>query len=104
MRTQTIPTGTTEGHGTLLDPGEHDDFQQRWRNLEAGFVDDPNRTVAAADELSRDVIERIRDKLQMDRAAIAERWKRNGEDLTTEDLRKLTQDYRTLIERLLETT
>jgi len=36
----------------LFSESEMGDFRSQWSNLQAGFVDEPRRTVEGADELS----------------------------------------------------
>ena len=99
---------------------QRDQFLQRWRSVQATFVDDPGGAVARADGLVEEVMKTrgypvadfeqraadisVHHAVVVDnyRAAreIAERQRRNA--ASTEDLRKAMVHYRALFEDLLE--
>jgi hypothetical protein len=89
-----------EDHDDLLGAGDDAGFGDRWEDLQAGFVDDPRRTVEQADELVAQVMERIAEGFSAERARLEEQWDR-GEDVSTEDLRIAVQRYRAFFRRLL---
>jgi hypothetical protein len=84
----------------LLPPDEDAGFQQRWQELQAGFVDEPRRTVEQADELVAQVMQRLADGFATERERLEGQWGR-GEDVSTEDLRVVLQRYRAFFRRLL---
>jgi len=104
-----------------LTTGDRERFSEAWREVQAGFVDNPKVAVGRADQLVGDVLElrgypvtdfwQRSEDLSVDhpvvvenyRAAhdIAERQKRG--EASTEDLRKAMVYYRALFEELLGT-
>ncbi|MEW9548463.1 hypothetical protein [Nonomuraea sp. NPDC050783] len=79
------------------DPAE---VQARWRDLQAGFVDDPSDAVQRADGLLGEVVESLTSSLTSRTAALRERWK-DVEAPDTEQLRQALREYRNVLERLL---
>jgi membrane-bound lytic murein transglycosylase MltF len=91
--------GSTGTRG-LLTAERTAEFTQRWRDLQADFVDDPQQAVRGAGELSREILQALSDTI-----ADAERvdsWKAEDGTSGTEDLRIALRQYRTLVDRLLE--
>ncbi|MGW0802748.1 hypothetical protein [Nonomuraea sp. NPDC002799] len=79
------------------DPTE---VQGRWRDLQAGFVDDPSEAVQRADGLVGEVVESLTSSLTTRTNALRDRWK-DAETADTEQLRLALRDYRSVLERLL---
>ena len=91
----------TQGGGApLLAPEIVQDFQRRWTDIQAGFVDEPRRAVEQADELVADAIKRLAESFARERAQLESQWDRGG-DVNTEDLRQGLQRYRSFFSRLL---
>jgi len=104
-----------------LSPGQRDRYLAKWKETQAGFVDDPSGAIAQADTLVRDVMgergypmgdfEQRSADISVDhphvveeyRAAhqIAERQAEGG--VETEELRQAMVHYRALFDDLLET-
>jgi hypothetical protein len=84
----------------LFEPGQLDEFNGRWTEIQAGFVDEPRRAVQQADTLVSDVISRIADSFSRERTQLEQQWDRGG-DVSTEDLRQALQRYRSFFSRLL---
>ncbi|MEA2180017.1 MAG: hypothetical protein QOG77_3314 [Solirubrobacteraceae bacterium] len=84
----------------LLPSDEIGGFGYRWQELQAGFVDEPQRAVARADELVSEVMQRIDEGFANERERLEAQWGR-GEDVSTEDLRVALQRYRSFFRRLL---
>ncbi|MEV0143942.1 MULTISPECIES: hypothetical protein [unclassified Nonomuraea] len=84
------------------DPAE---VQARWRELQAGFVDDPNEAVQRADGLVGEVVEALTSALTSRTSELRRRWNdSDGDDggrTDTEQLRLALREYRTVLERLL---
>jgi hypothetical protein len=76
------------------------EFNGRWTDIQAGFVDEPRRAVQQADALVSDVINRIADTFTNERAQLERQWDRGG-DVSTEELRQALQRYRSFFSRLL---
>ncbi|MCP2344029.1 hypothetical protein [Nonomuraea roseoviolacea] len=90
------------------DPAE---VQARWRELQAGFVDDPGDAVRRADGLVGEVVEALTSALTSRTGELRQRWSGSGEngndtdtDTDTEQLRLALREYRTVLERLLALT
>jgi hypothetical protein len=84
----------------LLSAERSAEFKQRWRDLQADFVDDPRLAVRGAGDLSREILQALSDTI-----ADAERvdsWQAEDGTSGTEDLRVALRHYRTLVDRLLE--
>jgi hypothetical protein len=75
-------------------------FESRWDAIQAGFVDEPRRSVADADALVTEVIDEISAAFAGARAALEEQWSEGGE-ASTEDLRQAFRRYRSFFQRLL---
>ncbi|WP_101782867.1 hypothetical protein [Nonomuraea indica] len=76
------------------------DVQARWRDLQAGFVDDPGDAVKRADGLVGEVVESLTSALNQRTSELRGRWQgAGGHD--TEQLRQALREYRGVLERLL---
>lgn len=87
-------------HATLLDDTSSSDYRARWERLQIGFVDSPAATVAEADELVAEILQRIAQTFADERGALERQWSGEGEP-STEDLRVALQRYRAFFARLL---
>ena len=85
----------------LLLPG-HDieDLRSRWTDVQAGFVDEPRKSVEQADALVADVMKRLAETFASERSKLEGQWSR-GDNVSTEDLRVALQHYRAFFDRLL---
>lgn len=102
-----------------LSAADRDSFQQRWRKIQATFVDDPGRALSEADHLLGTVMlargyspsdfEQRAAEISVEHATVVEHY-RAGHDIavrhsqrqaTTEDLRKGMIHYRTLFDQLM---
>lgn len=83
------------GDTTLFDDGDTTRFQNRWRDLQADFVDDPAQAVRGADELVDEVLRELAER----KHNLEGRW-RDGDD-DTEELRVAMREYRSLFNQLL---
>lgn len=84
----------------LLEPEDTRDFQGRWDAVQQRFVDDPRRSVAEADDLVADVVQRLSALFEADRMLLERQWS-EGQQASTEDLRIALQRYRSFFHRLL---
>lgn len=80
---------------TLFDDGAADGFRNRWRELQAGFVDDPAQAVRAADELVDEIMRELAERRQ----SLGDQWRDGSDD--TEELRVVIQEYRAFFNQLL---
>ena len=104
-----------------LSPQDRDRFAESWRSVQAQFVDDPPRAIAAADQLVTEVM-RVRGypvtdfeqraaDISVDHPQVVDNYRaayavarRSGRgEATTEDLRQAMVHYRALFQDLLET-
>ncbi|MBB4909563.1 hypothetical protein [Actinophytocola algeriensis] len=89
---------TTPGHDTELFTGDAvARFRDRWRELQADFVDDPERAMREADGVVDEVVRTITEHRQR----LAGEWRGHTD---TEHLRLAMREYRSFVDRLLPTT
>lgn len=103
----TAPTGTessapAEEPAPLLSDSEADVFLDRWREVQARFIDDPRAAVQDGDGLVTELMASLTDRFGEQKSALEERWSSGGQP-ETEQLRRALQDYRSFFERLLST-
>lgn len=84
----------------LLGHDESEHFRTRWNEVQGKFVDEPRSAVQQADALVSDVIKQITQMFANEHGALEEQWK-EGKDVSTEDLRKALQHYRSFFNRLV---
>ena len=97
------PTGegqTAAERGPLLPADESDAFTARWREIQIAFVDEPRDSVAKADALVADLMQRLAASFSEERQRLEGQWDR-GDDVSTEDLRVALTRYRSFFDRLL---
>lgn len=86
----------------LLDPEDTAWFHDRWHELHAAFVDEPQRVLAGADALVVELLHRVAQSFAADRAALEAQW-RGGGQASAEELRLAVQRRRSFFERVLVT-
>jgi hypothetical protein len=89
-----------EEHGPLLPDDESEGFTNRWRDIQTGFVDEPRNSVAQADALVAELMQRLAAGFSEERQRLEAQWDR-GDDVSTEDLRVALTRYRSFFDRLL---
>jgi hypothetical protein len=72
----------------------------RWRRIQADFVDDPRKAVGDAHQLVGELMQRIVEGFARERDNLERQWTK-GEDVSTEELRVCLQSYRAFFTRLL---
>jgi len=75
-------------------------FTERWQEIQASFVDRPRESVAEADTLVADLMQRLAASFSNERDELESQWDR-GDDVSTEDLRVALTRYRSFFDRLL---
>jgi len=85
------------GPDSAVDPGTGS-YQDRWGAIQAGFIDDPGRTVESASALLAEISDDITRAITGEREGIDGRWRTT--ESSTDDLRVAMQDYRALYGRL----
>ena len=86
----------------LLGPQESEALRTRWREIQQGFVDDPQKSVLAADGLVAEVMQLLATTFADRKQGLEDQWHR-GEEAATEDLRRALRQYRFFFDRLLGT-
>ena len=84
----------------LLDRDVSEHLRTRWNELQGRFVDDPRFAVQQADALVSEVVEKIIQMFANEHGSLQSQWKQ-GNDVSTEDLRKSLQHYRSFFNRLV---
>lgn len=97
-RDETDPT--VDEAQPLLPREEAEGFRQRWEAVQTEFVDHPQGSVEAADNLVAEALRRVAETFSAERETLEDQWGR-GEDVSTEDLRVILQRYRSFFNRLL---
>ena len=81
-----------------LDLSEH--LRTRWNEIQGRFVDEPRSAVQQADALVSEVVEKITQMFADEHDSLESQWKQ-GNDVSTEDLRLALQHYRAFFNRLV---
>jgi hypothetical protein len=84
----------------LLEPGDREAMTQRWRDIQANFVDQPRQAMQDADQLVAGLMQQLAQMFSQERSQLEAQWSR-GDEVSTEDLRVSLQRYRAFFERLL---
>ena len=91
---------SVESAVALLNREESEHFRTRWNEIQGKFVDEPRSAVQQADALVSEVIEQITQMFAKEHSLLEGQWKQ-GNDVSTEDLRKALQHYRSFFNRLV---
>ncbi|HKS45665.1 MAG TPA: hypothetical protein VJT49_11245 [Amycolatopsis sp.] len=83
----------------LLASDDVERYENEWRAVQAGFVDDPEGAVREADALIDRVVETLTSKITQRQAALTDRL--NGDGSQTEQLRLALREYRSLFSELV---
>jgi hypothetical protein len=86
----------------LLPQEQNERFTEEWREIQASFVDRPQKAVENADALVEDLMQRITGSFATERERLEKQWA-DGDEVSTEDLRVALTRYRAFFERLLST-
>jgi hypothetical protein len=92
--------GVQEGPTPLLDEGQLEATMRRWKDIQAAFVDEPQRAVQDADALVAELMQGLAQVFSAERQRLEAQWSR-GDQASTEDLRVSLQRYRSFFQRLL---
>lgn len=84
----------------LLNHDESELFRTRWKEIQGKFVDEPRSAVQQADALVSEVTEKLTQMFAKEHSSLEEQWE-DGNDVSTEDLRKTLQHYRSFFNRLV---
>jgi hypothetical protein len=101
VNTRIAPISTNAGSSAaLLDREESEHLHTRWNEIQGRFVDEPRSAVQQADALVSEVIEKITQMFANEHSSLEGEWKQ-GNDVSTEDLRKALQRYRSFFNRMV---
>ena len=84
----------------LISREESEHFRTRWNEIQGKFVDEPRTAVQQADELVSEVVKKIIQMFASEHSSLDSQWNQ-GIDVSTEDLRKALQHYRSFFNRLV---
>jgi hypothetical protein len=84
----------------LLNREESEHLRTRWNEIQGTFVDEPRSAVKQADVLVSEVIEEITQMFTTEHSSLEAQWNQ-GNEVSTEDLRKALQRYRSFFNRLV---
>jgi hypothetical protein len=90
----------TDEFGKLWPEDAVHDFQQRWREVQLHFVDDPRAAADEAQQLVAEALDRFSTALSTRRSEM-DSW-REGDGADTERMLTVVRRYRKLLDRLLE--
>ena len=93
-------TSSGAGDDTLLPGDQTERFTARWQQIQVNFVDQPRDSVADADTLVADLMQRLAATFSRERERLEAQWDR-GDHVSTEDLRVVLTRYRSFFDRLL---
>jgi hypothetical protein len=103
---ETQDRNPTRSAGDAKEPLLHDDqaerYRSEWQQIQAGFVDEPRKSVEEADRLVADLMQRLAAIFAEEREQLENQWD-SGDDVSTEDLRVALTRYRSFFDRLLST-
>jgi len=95
------PTGMNTGpSAALLNREEAEHFRTRWNEIQGKFVDEPRSAVQQADGLVAEVIAQITQMFANEHSSLEGQWNQ-GNEVSTEELRKALQRYRSFFNRLV---
>jgi hypothetical protein len=101
MLTHQETIGTNAGSlAALLDHQESENLRTRWNEIQGKFVDEPRSAVQEADALVSEVVEKITMMFVNEHSSLESQWNQ-GNDVSTEELRKALQHYRSFFNRLV---
>lgn len=84
----------------LLNHEQLEYFRAHWNEIQGKFVDEPFSSVQQADALISEVLEQINQMLFREHRTLESQWNQ-GNDVSTENLRKTLQNYRSFFNRLV---
>ena len=90
----------TTGREALFADGVDQDFRNRWRDIQTGFVDEPRAAVEQADQLVAQLMQTLAKSFSEQRSNLEKQWEAT-EKVSTEELRVGFTRYRSFFERLL---
>jgi predicted NAD-dependent protein-ADP-ribosyltransferase YbiA (DUF1768 family) len=100
-KTLDVPVRANAGSpAALLNRKDSEHLRTRWNEIQGKFVDEPRSSVQQADALVSEVVEKITQMFASEHSSLESQWNQ-GIDVSTEDLRKALQHYRSFFNRLV---
>jgi len=93
-------TAVPHADQSLMPKRQTEEMRDRWKMIQASFVDEPRKAVQEADQLVSSAIQQMEEVFKDQRTQMEQQWS-GGKDVSTEDLRLSFQRYRTFFDRLL---
>ncbi|WP_052809491.1 hypothetical protein [Streptomonospora alba] len=90
-----------EQGAALFTPEDAEHLQQRWRDVQSDFVDDPRSAVDSADRLVDEMLRTLNERLAARKQTLEKQWSGRS-DSGTEDLRTTMRGYRAFFRQLLD--
>jgi hypothetical protein len=97
----TAPDKAEDTGAVLFGGDEVERFRDRWRELQADFVDDPMQAVQGADQLIDEVMRTLTDIFAQHKQELESEWQGGGTAGETEELRVALRRYRSFFDQLL---
>lgn len=101
-----VPAQTTKGtvgdDSGFLPDERMSSLRERWNDVQAGFVDDPQNAVQQAHGLVTQLVDELVQTFSSERTSLENQWTGGG-TADTEQLRVALQRYRAFFNRLLGT-
>ena len=94
------PNLANEDQAPLLRSDQSQGYSSRWQDVQAEFVDEPQKAVRDADGLVAEVIQSLAASFADQRKGLEDQWSK-GSEVSTEDLRQALMQYRSFFQRLL---
>jgi hypothetical protein len=96
----TDPSTNGQPYAQLLEDHEMERIRGQWRDIQSEFVDEPRKAVQDADALVAELMQRLAQRFASEREQLESQWA-DGDDVSTEELRRGLRQYRSFFERLL---
>lgn len=99
MPPQPPATQAMAGGDSLWPQGEIAGFEERWRDVQLHFVDDPQRAASEARTLVSEVLDRLTNAVNMRKTQL-DAWSNAGDNGNTEQMLTAVRQYRVLLNQV----
>jgi hypothetical protein len=97
---KTLPGKIDGSLAPLLNHDDSENLRKRWIEIQGKFVDEPREAVQQADALVSEVLKQVIQVFASEHSTLESQWNQ-GSNVSTEDLRKALQHYRSFFNRLV---